>query len=176
MRGIVESATIRCNHQEDHVKQIEYIQRTVEQLNVQRSEIPEAFAKEAKEIDAAIEALVLASNNGPQIVALRMKKESLRTEYTSKVATMNGQIAALTEVFNRYHQNPVPPGTVVHGIDVSVLDWETRARVMAGEADTIAALGGKVEVPAAPSLAEATPPAEVPVVAAPVAPKAKAKR
>lgn len=148
------------------MKQIEYIQRAVEQLNAKRSEIPEAFTKEIKEIDVAIEALVLSSNNGPQIVALRLKKESLRTEYTAKVAMVNGQIAALTEVFNRYHQNPVPPGTVIHGIDVSVLDWETRARVMAGEADTIAALGGKVEVPAAPA------PAEVPIVA-PVAPKTK---
>ncbi|NBR00731.1 MAG: hypothetical protein EBT79_10475 [Actinobacteria bacterium] len=149
------------------MKQAEYIQRAIEQLNAQRTDIPEAFSKEAREIDAAIEALVLSSNNGPQIVALRMKKESIRTEHTAKIAMMNGQITALTEVFNRYHQNPVPPGTVVHGIDVSVLDWETRARVMAGDVDTIAVLGGTLD------RGEYVPPAEGEST---VAPKAKAKR
>jgi hypothetical protein len=153
------------------MQQINYIRRTIEQLTAQRSEIPEAFAKEARDIDAAIEALVLASNNGPQIVALRMKKEAARTQHTAKLSNISGQIEALTEVFNRYHQNPVPPGTVVHGIDVSVLDWETRARVMAGEVDTITALGGKVDEP--PALEPATP-ADEP--SAPAAPKGKGRR
>jgi len=159
------------------MRQIEYIQRAVEQMNVERAAVPESFAKEAREIDAAIESLVLSSNNGPQIVALRMKKESVRTEHTAKVSNLSGQIAALTEVFNRYHQNPVPPGTVVHGIDVSVLDWETRAKVMAGEVDTIAALGGKIAVPVEPVEVVAEPATEPAVTApAPTAPKPKTRR
>jgi len=160
-----------ANARGESMQQINYIRRTIEQLTAQRSEIPEAFAKEARDIDAAIEALVLASNNGPQIVALRMKKEAARTQHTAKLSNISGQIEALTEVFNRYHQNPVPPGTVVHGIDVSVLDWETRARVMAGEVDTITALGGKVDEPPAP---EPATPADEP--SAPAAPKGKGRR
>ena len=130
------------------MRQIEYIQRAVERLNAERSGINETFQKEAQEIDAAIEALVLASSNGPQIVALRMKKEDVRRTLTARAASLGGQVEALTEVFNRYHQNPVPPGTVVHGIDVSVLDWETRAKIMAGDAETVAAFGGTLSLPA----------------------------
>lgn len=129
------------------MRQIDYIRQTIDRLNAERGGLNETFQKEAQEFDAAIEGLTLASNNGPQIVALRMKKEDLRRTLTARAASLNGQVEALTEVFNRYHQNPVPPGTVVHGIDVSVLDWETRARIMAGDADTVAAFGGTLVVP-----------------------------
>ena len=122
--------------------QIQYIRETIERLNAERGGFNEAFLKEAREIDAAIEALILASNNGPQIVALRMKKEDVRRTLTARAAALGGQVEALTEVFNRYHQNPVAPGTVVHGIDVSVLDWETRAKIMSDDPDTVAAFGG----------------------------------
>lgn len=130
------------------MRQIEYIRQTIERLNTERGGLNETFQKEAQEIDATIEALVLASDKGPQVVALRMKKEEVRRTLTARAAALGGQIEALTDVFNRYHQNPVPPGTVVHGIDVSVLDWETRAKVMAGDADTVAAFGGTLSLPA----------------------------
>lgn len=134
--------------------QSQYIRETIERLNTERGGFSEAFAKEAREIDAAIEALILSSNNGPQVVALRMKKEDVRRTLTARAAAVGGQVEALTEVFNRYHQNPVAPGTVVHGIDVSVLDWETRAKIMSGDPDTVAAFGGTL---APPHVAEPTP-------------------
>jgi hypothetical protein len=125
------------------VKQPDYIRQAIEQLNAERATIPEAFAKEAREIDAAIEGLILSSDKGAQVVALRMRKEEARTRHTAKAAAIGGRMEALTEVFNKYHQNPVPPGTIMHGIDVSVLDWETRAKILAGDLDTIALFGGK---------------------------------
>ena len=124
------------------MKQSDYIRQAIEQLNTDRATIPEAFAKEAREIDAAIEGIILSSDKGAQVVALRMKKEEARTRYTAKASALGGRIEALTEVFNKYHQNPVPPGTIVHGIDVSVLDWETRAKILAGDLDTISMFGG----------------------------------
>lgn len=142
------------------MRQIDYIRQTIERLNTERGGLNETFQKEAQEIDATIEALVLASDKGPQVVALRMKKEDVRRNLTARAASINGQIEALTEVFNRYHQNPVPPGTVVHGIDVSVLDWETRAKVMTGDADTVAVLGGTLTAPAPTPAVEPTPAAE----------------
>ena len=126
------------------MQQVIYIRRLIERLTAQQPGIQEAFAREARDIDAAIEALILASSNGPQIVALRLKREAARTQHTAKLSNLSGQIEALTELFNRYHQNPVPPGTVVHGIDVSVLDWETRERVLTGDAETVAVLGGTI--------------------------------
>lgn len=130
------------------MRQIDYIRQTVERLSSERGILDESFQKASQEIDAAIETLVLASNSGPQIVALRMKKEDVRRTLTARAAALGGQIEALTDMFNRYHQNPVPPGTVVHGIDVSVLDWETRAKIMAGDAETVTAFGGTLTLPA----------------------------
>ena len=124
------------------MKQIDYIRQTIEQLSSERAAIPEAFTKEAREIEAAIESLILSSDKGAQVVALRMKKEEARTRHTAKASALGGRIEALTEVCNKYHQNPVPPGTIVHGIDVSVLDWETRAKILAGDLDTISMFGG----------------------------------
>lgn len=158
------------------MRQIDYIRQTIERLNTERGGLNETFQKEAHEIDATIEALVLASDKGPQVVALRMKKEEVRRTLTARAAALGGQIEALTDVFNRYHQNPVPPGTVVHGIDVSVLDWETRAKVMAGDADTVAVLGGTLTPPApVEEPAPAVEPAPAPTVASEATP-AKRKR
>lgn len=125
--------------------QVKYIRETIERLNAERATVPDAFAKEVREIDANIEALTLASDKGPQIVALRMRKEEARTKHTARSAAIGGQIDALTRLFDRFHQNPVPPGTIVHGIDVSELDGETRAKVMAGDAHAVAVLGGSIQ-------------------------------
>lgn len=124
--------------------QVKYIRETIERLNAERSTIPDAFAKEVREIDSNIESLILASDKGPQIVALRMRKEETRTKHTARAASIGGQIDALTRLFDRFHQNPVPPGTIVHGIDVSELDGETRAKVMAGDAHAVEILGGSI--------------------------------
>lgn len=142
--------------------QIQYIKERIERLNEHRGIIPEAFAKEAREIDAAIESLTLASSNGSQIVALRMKKEEVRSRLTSQSASLGGQIEALQELFNRYYINPVAPGMIVHGIDVSKLDWETRAQVLNGNLETITLLGGKWEAPPVTAETVAEPEASVP--------------
>ena len=143
------------------MNQAGFLRQAIEQLEKQRGGLNEAYFKEAQEIDAAIESLILASNNGPQIVGLRLKKEEVRRNLTARAANIQGQVQAYTELFNRYHQNPVPPGTILHGLDVSTLDWETRAKVMAGDVDTITALGGRLTEPAPAEPAPAEPaPAE----------------
>lgn len=54
-----------------------------------------------------------------------------------------GYHIALEAVFDQYGRFPVAPGTIQHGIDVSKLDWTTRAMVMSRNLATIYALGGK---------------------------------
>jgi hypothetical protein len=54
-----------------------------------------------------------------------------------------GYHAALEATFDKHYRFPVAPGTILHGIDVSRLDWQTRAMVMARNLATIYALGGK---------------------------------
>jgi len=54
-----------------------------------------------------------------------------------------GYHAALEATFDKHYRFPVAPGTILHGIDVSRLDWQTRAMVMSRNLGTIYALGGK---------------------------------
>jgi hypothetical protein len=54
-----------------------------------------------------------------------------------------GRHAALEAVFDTHFRFPVALGTVMHGIDVSKLDWQTRAMVMSRNLGTIYALGGR---------------------------------
>lgn len=92
--------------------QVSYIRETIERLNAERAAVPDAFAVETQEIDANIEALTLASDKGPQIVALRMRKEEARTRHIARSAAIGGQIDALTRLFDQFHQNPVPEGSI----------------------------------------------------------------
>lgn len=54
-----------------------------------------------------------------------------------------GYYAALEALFDETCRFPVAPGTVVHGIDVSKLGWQTRAMVLSRNLATIYALGGR---------------------------------
>lgn len=56
---------------------------------------------------------------------------------------MTGYHAALEATFDKHCRFPVEPGMILHGIDVSRLDWQTRAMVMARNLGTIYALGGR---------------------------------
>jgi hypothetical protein len=78
------------------MNQAEFLRQAIEQLEKQRGGLNEAFFKEAQEIDATIEALILASNNGPQIVGLRLKKEEVRRNLTARAANIQGQMQAYT--------------------------------------------------------------------------------
>jgi hypothetical protein len=56
---------------------------------------------------------------------------------------ITGYHAALESTYDKHYRFPVAPGTILHGIDVSRLDWQTRAMVMSRNLGTIYALGGK---------------------------------
>ena len=65
--------------------------------------------------------------------------DTLRRE----VNQLSGYHNVLVEVFDKHCRFPVEPGTILHGIDVSKLDWRTRAMVMSRNLATIYALGGR---------------------------------
>ena len=50
---------------------------------------------------------------------------------------------ALEATYDQYCRFPVEPGTILHGLDVSKMDWRTRAMIMSRNLATIYALGGR---------------------------------
>jgi hypothetical protein len=56
---------------------------------------------------------------------------------------LTGYHAALDALYDTHFRFPVAPGTIMHGIDVSRLDWLTRAMVLSRNLGTIYALGGR---------------------------------
>lgn len=71
----------------------------------------------------------------------RARRDGATSQRERDVAT--GYHAALESVFDQHFRFPVAPGTVMHGIDISRLEWQTRAMVMSRNLATIYALGGK---------------------------------
>lgn len=58
---------------------------------------------------------------------------------------LKGMAEELNTIYDAHCRFPVAPGTILHGIDVSKLDWMTRALVMSKNLATIYALGGKID-------------------------------
>ncbi len=50
---------------------------------------------------------------------------------------------ALEATYDTHCRFPVEPGTILHGLDISKMDWRTRAMIMSRNLATIYALGGK---------------------------------
>ena len=67
---------------------------------------------------------------------------------TRHLREWDGRLSELMDYFDRECRNPVALGTVLHGIDISKLDWQTRLMVQQGNRATIQALGGSFEPPA----------------------------
>lgn len=64
---------------------------------------------------------------------------ALRSEWDRAI----GYHTMLETLFDTHCRFPVEPGTVMHGLDVSRMDWMTRAKVMSRNLATIYALGGR---------------------------------
>ncbi len=77
--------------------------------------------------------------------ALEWAKPEYAASIQREVDRLTGYHAALESVFDQHFRFPVAPGTVMHGIDVSRLSWETRAMVVGRDLGTILALGGKLD-------------------------------
>jgi hypothetical protein len=73
-------------------------------------------------------------------------------ELERKESYLAGRHRVFCETYDAHFRFPVAKGFTLHGIDVSRLDWTTRAKVLAKDIATILALGGKYD-PKAPKLA-----------------------
>ena len=78
-------------------------------------------------------------------VALRaaQQKGGDTNDLRREVDRLYGYHTALVDLYDARCRFPVDPGTVMHGIDISRLNWQTRAMVMSRNLATIYALGGR---------------------------------
>ena len=135
-------------------KETDYLREQLNELKNLRAGLPAKFSDAQKQVEAHVEMLMEKAGILGEIKRVRDELEKLRAQIQRQADVLSGKIEVIEHVFDTYHRDPVAPGTVLHGIDISKLDWQTRLMVRSGNLQTIAALGGKLDV--APAPAEAT--------------------
>lgn len=150
----------------------EHLEVTLETLRAERSQLTVMLRDGQQKADARIDALIKASPIWEQIQGIKAEFEKLKETLQRKNDHLGGKIEGLAALYDEYYRFAVVPGTRMYGIDLSKLDWQTRARVMEGHAPSIKMLGGNPEGPAnltVPS-PEPPPPAPAPLPVAPPPP------
>ena len=125
--------------------------RHLEGLSAKRAVVADNAKTHAAQVDAQISEWLIEAGLLDKIQALQTELRQTQLVRQERVAGLSAQITLLRAVHDKFHIDPVPPGTMIHGIDVSKLDWETRLRVRNGEMETISVLGGKLDEPTLPS-------------------------
>jgi hypothetical protein len=130
--------------------EVEFLKSQIEDLSGKRAVVAENAKTHAAQVDAQIREWLTEAGLWDKIQALQTELRQTQLVRQERVAGLDAQIHLLRAIHDKFHIDPVAPGTMIHGIDVSKLDWETRLRVRNGERETIAMLGGKLDEPTLP--------------------------
>jgi hypothetical protein len=132
---------------EGAVKEAEYLEQQIKALRDERLQIPRDFQAFQVEREAEIRSMMESAGIWQKVQDIRESIKAAREKAQHRSDILGGQLDALRVVFDKFHRVPVPDGTVMHGIDISKLDWETRLKVMNGDKRTIEVLGGTMDPP-----------------------------
>ena len=130
------------------MKENEFIEDHLAKAREALAQLPKKYARLKREADRNIDILCEKAGIMDEVQAVRDSLEQQKTRIQTQADQLQGQIAALESIFNRYHLAPIPEGvTHMYGIDLRPLDAPTRLRVMHGQSDpsweeTIRILGG----------------------------------
>lgn len=130
------------------MKENEFIEDHLAKARDALAQLPKKYARLKREADRNIDILCEKAGIMDEVQAVRDSLEQQKTRIQTQADQLQGQIAALESIFNRYHLAPIPEGvTHMYGIDLRPLDAPTRLRVMHGQSDpsweeTIRILGG----------------------------------
>lgn len=125
----------------------EYLEGILESLRAERSQLTVLLKQEQTKADATIDGLIRKSSVWDEIQAVKAQYERFKETLQRKNDHLSGKIEGLSTIYDEYYRFAVAPGTKMYGIDVSVLDWQTRARVMEAHRPTIMLLGGNPDGP-----------------------------
>lgn len=131
------------------MKEAEYLELQIKALRDERLRIPQEFQAFQADCEAEIRSMMESAGIWQKVQDLREAIKAAREKAQHRSDILGGQLEALRAVFDKFHRVPVPDGTVMHGIDISKLDWETRLKVMNGDKRTIEVLGGTMDPPPA---------------------------
>lgn len=145
----------------------EYLEQTLDTLRAERSQLTVLLKDGQQKADGRIDALIKASPLWEQIQAIKAEFEKFKETLQRKNDHLGGKIEGLNALYDEYYRFAVEPGTKMYGIDISRLDWQTRARVMEGHRQTILMLGGNPDAPAHLTIPAPPPPVVVPAPAPP---------
>ena len=148
----------------------EYLEQTLDTLRSERSQLTVLLKDGQQRADGKIDALIKASPLWEQIQAIKAEFEKFKETLQRKNDHLGGKIEGLNALYDEYYRFAVEPGTKMYGIDISRLDWQTRARVMEGHRQTILMLGGNPDSPAHLTIPAPPPPVVVPAPAPPPTP------
>lgn len=130
------------------MKENEFIEDHLAKAREALAQLPKKYARLKREADRNIDLLCEKAGIMDEVQTVRDALEQQKARIQTQADQLQGQIAALESIFNRYHLAPIPEGvTHMYGIDLRPLDAQTRLRVMHGQSDpsweeTIKILGG----------------------------------
>ena len=122
--------------------EVEFIQSTLTEYREALAALPPQFQVLSRQCDRQIDLLCEEAGIMGDIQGLRDNLTTNQKKIQTQADFLQGQIAALTLVFDTYHFAPIPEGvTHLYGIELEPLEGETRLRVMHGN------MPGQEEVP-----------------------------
>lgn len=130
-----------------YLPQTEYIQQQVDACNQQLEKLPEAFEKFKREKEREIALLQEEAGILSKVEQLKKDIENAQKKIQTKADQLLGRVSALQDIQKQYFYAPIVPGQeIMHGLDLRELDPDTRLLVQGGNADTIQALGGTLDI------------------------------
>ena len=128
-------------------KERDYLAEQLKDLKEFRAALPGRFSEAQQQVEKHIEQLMEKAGILNEVRRAKDELEKVRAQLQRQADVYTGKIEVLEYVFDTYHRDPVDPGTILHGIDISKLDWQTRLMVRSGNLQTIMALGGRLDAP-----------------------------
>ena len=123
----------------------DFLNSQLAELSATRASLQPKFVEAQAQVERHVEDLCEKAGILKEIQKTRDDLTKFRESLQRQADELTGKIAAFEMILDKFHRAPVEPGTVMHGIDISKLDWQTLLMVMNGNRQTIAALGGTFE-------------------------------
>lgn len=126
----------------------EFLEKRLTALRDRNSKIPEVFKRQQEQGDAEIATILRKADLFDAIEAVKSRTDDQKKKLQKEADIIANLIAGLQEILEKFHLAPIPEGvTHMHGLELEPLSWETRLMVMAGNEETITALGGAIAKP-----------------------------
>lgn len=127
----------------------EFLKAQIAELKTFRADLPTRFEDAQRKVEDHVNFLMENAGILAEVKRTREELEKFRVQLQKQADASGAKLEVFEQIFDKFHRNPVPEGTILYGIDISKLDWQTRLQVQNGNRQTIEALGGTFAAPPA---------------------------